>query len=161
MISNKTIHAIDVCALLAGQCNAVYLSTTELALRLALSISYIENILKPLKAHGIVTSLKGPGGGYRICGDISLVSMWDVAAVFEQTCEDTELNEQPIQPYELELEQVVKNTLSSFVLADFVGASGSETKSFTQDIGRFKFKPMAAPFVPKAPNSVFQLHMSF
>jgi hypothetical protein len=28
-------------------------------------------------------------------------------------------------------------------------------------MGRFKFKPLPAPFIPKAPNSVFQLHMSF
>ena len=34
MISNKTTHAIELCVLLAGQRNAVYLSTTELALRL-------------------------------------------------------------------------------------------------------------------------------
>ena len=161
MISNKTIHAIDVCVLLAAQGNDAYLSTSELALRLGLSVSYIENILKPLKAQDIVTSLKGPGGGYKILGDVSMVSVWDVAAVFEQTLEDTEPKGQSIQAYELEFEQVVKKTLSSFVLADFVDASGLETKSFTQDIGRFKFKPMAAPFVPKAPNSVFQLHMSF
>ncbi len=161
MISNKTTHAIELCVLLAGQRNAVYLSTTELALRLGLSVSYIENILKPLKANGIVSSLKGPGGGYKISGDTSLVSMWDVAAVFEQALEDTEPTGQPIQPYELALEEVVKKTLGSFVLADFVGSSAAGIQSFTQDIGRFKFKPMAAPFVPKAPNSVFQLHMSF
>jgi hypothetical protein len=27
-------------------------------------------------------------------------------------------------------------------------------------VNRFKFKPLAAPLVPNAPNSVFQLHMS-
>jgi Rrf2 family protein len=161
MISNKTIHAIDVCVLLAAQRHDTYLSTSELALRLGLSISYIENILKPLKANGFVSSLKGPGGGYKICGDMSLVSMWDVAAVFEQTLEDEEPTGQSVQPYELELENVVRKTLSGFVLADFAGSCDSEIKSFTQDMGRFKFKPIAAPFVPKAPNSVFQLHMSF
>jgi len=28
-----------------------------------------------------------------------------------------------------------------------------------QTMGRFKFKPMVAPLMPKAPNSVFQLSM--
>jgi Rrf2 family protein len=161
MISKKTINAIEVCVLLAGQRNAGYLTTTELSPRLGLSISYLENILKPLKDHNIVVSMKGPGGGYRIQGDVSLVSIWDVAAVFEQTMADTEQGSTNPAAYELGLEQVVQKTLRSFVLSDFADFSSSEIKSFGQEIGRFKFKPLAAPFMPKAPNSVFQLHMSF
>jgi len=98
MISNKTVHAIDMCVLLAAQRNDAYLSTTELALRLGLSVSYIENILKDLKTHDLVTSLKGPGGGYRMCSDVSSVTMWDVAGVFEHTLEDAESEGQSIQP---------------------------------------------------------------
>jgi hypothetical protein len=30
----------------------------------------------------------------------------------------------------------------------------------TPVVNRFKFKPLATPLVPKAPNSVFQLHMA-
>lgn len=161
MISKKTINAIEVCVVLAGQRHAVYLTTTELSPRLGLSISYLENILKPLKEHNIVTSMKGPGGGYRIRGDVSLVSIWEVASVFEQTLCHADQKSTPTQSYELELEQVVKNTLSSFTLSDFADFSSSEIQSFGQEIGRFKFKPLAAPFMPKAPNSVFQLHMSF
>jgi len=161
MISKKTINAIEVCVLLAGQRNMGYLTTTELSPRLGLSISYLENILKPLKDHNIVVSMKGPGGGYRIRGDVSLVSIWDVAAVFEQTLADSERDSSTYPSYELELEQVVQKTLRSFVLSDFADFSSSEIKSFGQEIGRFKFKPLAAPFIPKAPNSVFQLHMSF
>jgi hypothetical protein len=62
---------------------------------------------------------------------------------------------------EIQLEEVVKETLSRFVLSDFADFTTAETKSFGQEVGRFKFKPLAAPFMPKAPNSVFQLHMSF
>ena len=48
MISKKTINAIEVCVFLAGQRHAGYVTTTELSPRLDLSISYLENILKPL-----------------------------------------------------------------------------------------------------------------
>jgi Rrf2 family protein len=160
MISKKTINAIEICVLLAGQRNG-YLTTSELSPRLGLSISYLENILKLLKEHNIVASMKGPGGGYTIHGDASLISIWSVASVFEQTLEDAEPKDVACQSYELELEQVVKKTLGNFVLSDFADFSSSEIKSFGQEIGRFKFKPLAAPFIPKAPNSVFQLHMSF
>ena len=169
MISKKTINAIEVCVFLAGQRHAGHITTAELSPRLDLSVSYLENLLKPLKAHHIVTAMKGPGGGYMILGDISLISIWDIASVFEQTFDaapvtdaslPTDQFEDQTSPasYELGLEHIVKTTLSNFTLADFVDESRDEdAHSFVQTLGRFKFKPMAAPLMPKAPNSVFQL----
>ena len=171
MISKKTINAIEVCVFLAGQRHLGYVTTTELSPRLGLSISYLENLLKPLKAHDIVSAMKGPGGGYMVQGDTSLISIWDIACVFESTFDtrfdaqlshDDEVIEDPSLPasFELGLEQVVKDTLSNFTLADFVDESRDEAaRSFVQTMGRFKFKPLAAPLMPKAPNSVFQLSM--
>lgn len=165
MISKKTIHAIEVCVFLAGQRGVGYVTTTQLSPRLSLSISYLENILKPLKDHGLVTAMKGPGGGYMMRGDVSLVSIWDIAVVFERTFNDAPLSEgeEPmvLANYELGLEQIVKDTLSNFTLSDFVDYTSVEVKSYVQALGRFKFKPLPAPLIPKAPNSVFQLHMSF
>jgi DNA-binding transcriptional ArsR family regulator len=77
MISKKTVNAIELCVLLAGQRGEGYMTTTDLSPRLDLSISHLENILKPLKEQGIVLSMKGPGGGYMIRGDVSLISIWD------------------------------------------------------------------------------------
>ena len=169
MISKKTINAIEVCVFLASQRSLGYVTTTELSPRLGLSISYLENILKPLKENDIVTAMKGPGGGYMIRGDVSLLSVWDIAAVFECTfIESPTSNEAGVEAepvtlasYELGLEQIVKDTLSNFTLADFVDYALVEVKSYAKEMGRFKFKPLPAPLVPKAPNSVFQLHMSF
>lgn len=62
MISKKTINAIELCVLLASQRNAGYLATTELSPRLGISISHLENILKPLRDCGLVAAIKGPGG---------------------------------------------------------------------------------------------------
>ncbi|WP_310609084.1 Rrf2 family transcriptional regulator [Limnohabitans sp.] len=171
MISKKTINAIEVCVYLAGQRHAGYVTTTELSPRLDLSISYLENILKPLKAHNIVGAMKGPGGGYMILGDTSLISIWDIASVFECTLDpaspvdvetviETAEDKSVPASYELGLEQIVKATLSNATLADFVDESRDlEACSFVQTLGRFKFKPLVAPLMPKAPNSVFQLSM--
>lgn len=162
MISKKTVNAIELCVLLAGQRNAGYLSTTELSPRLGISISHLENILKPLKDHGIVEAMKGPGGGYMLQGDISLISVWDVACIFEKTLADTQHTgkENAYASYEFGLEQVVMGILKNFTLSDFANFSPSELKPYTNTMGRYKLKPLPAPFVPKAPNSVFQLHMS-
>jgi Rrf2 family protein len=163
MISKKTIHAIELCVLLAGKRGEGYLTTTDLSPRLGLSISYLENILKPLKDSGIVLSMKGPGGGYMIRGDVSLISIWDVACVFETSLLDSEHAPEAnaCESYELGLEEVVMKTLKGLTLSDFADFSSAEINTFTDAVGRFKFKPLPMPFVPKAPNSVFQLGMMF
>jgi len=164
MISKKTINAIELCVLLASQRGGDYLTTAELAPRLDLSISYLENILKPLKDSDIVLSMKGPGGGYTLRGDAARVSVWEVASVFEKTLGDTQApgqgQAQAHDSYLLELEQVVIKTLKSFMLSDFADFSASEVKSYADAVGRFKFKPLPMALMPKAPNSVFQLGMS-
>ena len=162
MISNKTINAMDVCVIIAAQQYLGRVSTTELALRLHLSISNLESILKPLKDQHIVSSRKGPGGGYEIRGDLALISMWDIAAVFEPTLAEQGNEAQPIDAadYEWGLEQVIIDTLSQQALSDFVTPHALQTPVEPPVVNRFKFKPLAAPLVPKAPNSVFQLHMA-
>ncbi len=162
MISNKTINAMDVCVLIAAQQNVGRVSTTVLAQRLQLSISNLESILKPLKDRQIVSSRKGPGGGYEIRGDLALISMWDIAAVFELTLAQQDDETTPIDAadYEWGLEQVIINTLSQLALSDFVTTPTLQTPVETPVVNRFKFKPLAAPLVPKAPNSVFQWHMA-
>jgi Rrf2 family protein len=162
MISNKTINALDVCVVIASQQHHRRVSTTELARRLHLSVSNLESILKPLKDHGIVSSRKGPGGGYEILGDLALLTMWDIASVFEPTLAQQGSEDNPIAAADFEwgLEQVIVNTLSQFSLSDFVAPQMLEIPEQLPVVNRFKFKPLAAPLVPNAPNSVFQLHMS-
>lgn len=162
MISNKTINAMDVCVFIAAQQNLGRVSTTELSQRLHLSVSNLESILKSLKDRHIVSSRKGPGGGYEIRGDLALISMWDIASVFEPTLIQQSSGEQTIEAADFEwgLEKVIIDTLSQAALSDFVPAQPLQTHFETPVINRFKFKPLAAPLVPKAPNSVFQLHMA-
>ncbi len=162
MISNKTINAMDVCVIIAAHQNLGRVSTTALSQRLQLSISNLESILKPLKEQHIVSARKGPGGGYEILGDLALISMWDIAAVFEPTLAQQASEAQPIDAadYEWQLERVIINTLSQTTLSDFAPTQPLQTPVETPVVNRFKFKPLAAPWVPKAPNSVFQLHMA-
>jgi Rrf2 family protein len=162
MISNKTINAMDVCVLIASQQNLGRVSTTELARRLHLSISNLESILKPLKDHQIVSSRKGPGGGYEIRGELAMISMWDIAAVFEPTLAQQSSESLPLEAADFEwgLERVIIDTLSQFALSDFVVLQPMHIPAEAPMVNRFKFKPLTAPLVPKAPNSVFQLHMA-
>ena len=163
MISKRTINALDVCVVIAELQHRGRVSTTTLSNRLKLSVSNLESILKPLKDHRIVTANKGPGGGYSILGDIALVSMWDIASAFENTLEQQGNESDGLSApasFEWGLEQVVIDTLSRYVLADFVDPIAAEAPTQAPILNRFKLKPLTPPWVPKAPNSVFQLHMT-
>lgn len=159
MISKKSINAVELCLLLARH-HGEYLSNNQISPGLGLSISYIENIIKPLKDSGIVNSMKGPGGGYKICSHFSSVSIWDVVSLFDKKLDDTEQNTSPVEPYEYELNAVIEKTLRGFALSEFVDVTSAKTIQSSPTTGQFKFKPIAPPLIPKAPNSVFQLHLS-
>ena len=88
--------------------------------------------------------------------------MWDMAAVLEPTVAQQGSEEQAFEAadYEWGLERVIIDTLSQSALSDFVTTQALQPLVEAPVVNRFKFNPLAAPMVPKAPNSVFQLHMA-
>ena len=89
--------------------------------------------------------------------------MWDIASVFEPTLQNQGTEDKPLDAasFEWGLEQVIIDTLSQFSLSDFVVIPALQVPvAPSLVVNRFKFKPLVAPQVPNAPNSVFQLHMA-
>jgi Rrf2 family protein len=82
MSANEAKHALNLVVLLAKLPKASTLTTQELARRLGLSVSYVENLLKVLRAHGMVFSRRGPMGGHCFCGSVANLSVWDIVSVF-------------------------------------------------------------------------------
>jgi len=102
-------------------------STVKLAQSLGLSKIYLEQILRPLKSHRIVESIKGPNGGYRIT-DARLVKVSEIfdalepEMLFEQENDIADLtirstlNRRVYQP----LTQAIKATLEVMTLEDLI-----------------------------------------
>ncbi len=82
MSANEAKHALNLVLSLARLPKASTLTTQELARRLGLSVSYVENLLKVLRAHGMVLSRRGPMGGHCFCGTVASLSVWDIVSVF-------------------------------------------------------------------------------
>lgn len=156
MISKKTKKAVDVCVYLCEKRAKGYVTATEMAPDLGLSVSHLENILKSLRDHGIVTSTRGPGGGYAISEAGWSQSVWDVVVIFEDTLGQTN---DCIAPYERGLEQAMQDTLSGTRLSAVNPAQGGVALPPTPRAGRFKFRPLPSPALPRAANSVFEWHM--
>lgn len=163
MLNKQTVAAIEVCVCIARMQHHISCSTGQLSRHLGQSISYLEQILKQLKAHEIVCSFRGPGGGYKILGAADQVSVWRIVRIFELPEQvPPSAREGSLAAYEQGLQQVVEATLREYTLADFAGTgllAAPEADARVDRSNRFKFKPLAPAWRPKAANSVFQWHM--
>jgi hypothetical protein len=60
---------------------------------------------------------------------------------------------------ESEIQRHLQEALASQTLDDVAVPFMPRGASVSSMLGQFRLKPMPAPFIPKAPNSVFQLSM--
>jgi Rrf2 family iron-sulfur cluster assembly transcriptional regulator len=162
MISSKTISAVEVCLAIAQMQALGPVTGAALSERLKLSISHLENILKQLKQRRIIVSARGPGGGYTLGQAPEQTTLWDIAAVFEKTLQDSEKIGEPntvAARYEWGLEGVVVAYLKGIVMSDVLDTSGLSPKSLvvSQAMEIQLRQPSATPPVP---NSVFQWHLA-
>ena len=58
-------------------------SAAAIAKRQYLSVAYLEQLLHRLKKHGLVTSVRGPRGGYALAKDPARITMADVVLVLD------------------------------------------------------------------------------
>ncbi|MDR2239971.1 MAG: Fe-S cluster assembly transcriptional regulator IscR [Zoogloeaceae bacterium] len=57
--------------------------------RQKISLSYLEQLFGKLRRHGIVASVRGPGGGYRLARVMSEVSVADIIAAVDEPLDAT------------------------------------------------------------------------
>ena len=72
------MHATDAPVTLAG-----------VSERQKISLSYLEQLFGKLRRHGLVASVRGPGGGYRLARSAAAVSVADVILAVDETIDAT------------------------------------------------------------------------
>ena len=92
-ISKLTDYAILVMVEL-GRENAL-LSAHSLADRMGLEIPTVSKVLKLLAGGGLLESVRGPAGGYRLCDSLAETSVADVIAAIEGPIAMTECSVEP------------------------------------------------------------------
>ena len=83
MISTKGRYSIRILLDLAEHESGGYIPMKEVAARQEISLKYIERILPPLKAAGLIASTHGIGGGYRLTREPEDYTLWDILRVAE------------------------------------------------------------------------------
>jgi Rrf2 family iron-sulfur cluster assembly transcriptional regulator len=68
----------------AKQPKSAPISLAEIAARLDLSLAYLEQLFMKLRRRGIVTSMRGPGGGYVLAREPRDISVGEIMAAVDE-----------------------------------------------------------------------------
>ena len=83
MISTRGRYAIRILLDLAEHYNGQFIPMKEVAERQDISLKYIEKILPSLKSGGLLESVHGIGGGYRLAKEPGEINLWDILKLSE------------------------------------------------------------------------------
>ena len=83
MISTKGRYAIRILLDLAEHNNGGYIPMKEVSARQEISLKYIEKIMPSLKSAGLIDSVHGIGGGYRLARAPEQYSLWEILKIAE------------------------------------------------------------------------------
>lgn len=64
-------------------------SLADISERQGISLSYLEQLFARLRKYGLVTSVRGPGGGYLLSREAALISVSDVIAAVDESVDAT------------------------------------------------------------------------
>jgi len=84
-LSTKGRYAMVALADLALQPDAALVSLGEISKRQDISLPYLEQLFVKLRRAGLVESVRGPGGGYRLAGRPSEIRVSDILAAVDET----------------------------------------------------------------------------
>lgn len=84
-LSTKGRYAMVALADLAGQPSEKLLSLAEISKRQNISLPYLEQLFVRLRRAGLVESVRGPGGGYRLARAASDIRVADVLGAVDET----------------------------------------------------------------------------
>ncbi len=137
----------------------------DIALRQNVSVSYLEQLFSKLRQQGLVTSVRGPGGGYTLGDRKDGITVADILGAVEDEPSKTERTDaSPAQDMTQGLWDAISAkvtnftqsvTLKSLVFDQLATGAKIEHKP-TPHRGVFK-KPVQLPIHPDVPNSVFAL----
>jgi Rrf2 family iron-sulfur cluster assembly transcriptional regulator len=113
------------------------ISLPEIAERQNISLSYLEQLFSRLKKSGLVESIKGPGGGYKLSKDADDIVISDVIQAVDENLETTACNgksnchnNQQCLSHNLweDLGAEIKNFLSDVTLQQVISKNNSNIK---------------------------------
>ena len=131
LISTKGRYALRVLVDMAEHQTAGYLPLKEVAQRQEISEKYLESIVKALVHNGVLTGVRGKGGGYRLCAPPEQIRISDVLNYMEGSLAPVACLEAGAGPcpraaecrtleFWRGLDEAIRNYAAGFTLADLM-----------------------------------------
>jgi Rrf2 family iron-sulfur cluster assembly transcriptional regulator len=131
MVELAARQAAQECAVGAPAHPRSQVSLSEIAQAQRLSLAYLEQLFGPLRRAGLVTSARGPGGGYRLARQAARISIAEIILAVDEPIQATRCKEgspgclagQRCLTHDLwaELGDQIRLFLEGVTLADVVG----------------------------------------
>lgn len=83
-LSTKGRYAVMAMADLAQACSDGPVTLSDIASRQSISLSYLEQLFAKLRRADIVSSVRGPGGGYQLSREASAIRISDVVMAVDE-----------------------------------------------------------------------------
>lgn len=83
-LSTKGRYAVMAMADLAHSCNEGPVTLSDIASRQSISLSYLEQLFAKLRRADIVSSIRGPGGGYKLSRDPAQIRISDIIVAVDE-----------------------------------------------------------------------------
>ncbi|HEX8986397.1 MAG TPA: Rrf2 family transcriptional regulator [Rhodocyclaceae bacterium] len=83
-INSRSRIAINAMLDVAEHGAHVPVALVTISERLGVSLSYLEQLFRRLRQHGLVRSARGPGGGYQLNKRLSAISVADIVSVVDE-----------------------------------------------------------------------------
>jgi Rrf2 family iron-sulfur cluster assembly transcriptional regulator len=82
-LSTKGRHAVTAMMELALQHNKGPVTLADISAQQSISVSYLEQLFANLRQHGLVTGMRGPGGGYCLARPASEITIASILATVD------------------------------------------------------------------------------
>jgi len=90
-LSTKGRHAVTAMMELALKHNKGPVTLADISAQQSISISYLEQLFARLRQHGLVTGMRGPGGGYCLARPASEISIANILSTVDDISRRSEL----------------------------------------------------------------------
>ncbi|HYQ71399.1 MAG TPA: Rrf2 family transcriptional regulator [Gammaproteobacteria bacterium] len=90
-LSTKGRHAVTAMMELALQHNKGPVTLADISAQQSISISYLEQLFARLRQHGLVTGMRGPGGGYCLAMPASEITIANILSTVDDITRRSEM----------------------------------------------------------------------
>ena len=141
-LTTKGRYAVTAMMDLALHAKIEHVTLADIASRQNISLAYLEQLFSSLRKAGLVMSIRGPKGGYRLAQAVSDISLADILIAADEeinmtcgngaTCSDID----PCLTHNLwsNLSQELFQFLNSKKLSDLIRSRYVQTKATQQDV---------------------------